>query len=83
VQKSSHPPILAGLVLCETLAGDTRFPVPLHLESDISEAFLKWRQRLKSFRARGALALLDSRMAVWQAILPTTMQSSAPALANA
>jgi tetratricopeptide (TPR) repeat protein len=83
LQNSSHPPILAGLVLCETLAGDTRFPVPLHLESDISEAFLKWRQRLKSFRARGALALLDSRMAVWQAILPTTMQSSAPALANA
>jgi acyl-CoA synthetase (AMP-forming)/AMP-acid ligase II/tetratricopeptide (TPR) repeat protein len=78
LRSASQPSMLAALVLCETLAGETPTPLPAGLEEAVGREFSNWRQRLTTYGAKAAVAELNQRLASLQAIHPTIVAFLAP-----
>ncbi len=83
LQSTSNPACLAGLVLCQTVLGENEFSPPEHLESSVSQEFLKWYQRLLQFNARKTVEALNARAESLQAVLPSAARIVAAALEEA
>jgi len=83
IQSASRPEAIAALVLCEAVAGESRFCPPEDSEAEVSREFLKLYRRLVKFHAGATLAQLNARIDSWQPLLPSAARALTAALAEA